>query len=550
MALSSLELGSIGPLSKAVLNFDDKLNVITGETGVGKSVLLTTLKLLKGQNFKNIQTIKETNPDIFVNGVFSNLTSTTYKVIESTGANYTEDDDLIIARKLINGKFNSYLNGFQISSSALNLITEELLQICGQNDQIQLTKETFATNFIDEFGSLQNLREEYLEKKKAVKEKESEIEQFQNSQNDLEFEIWKIKQFLEDFDKVKPMKDELALVKEQIKISENSVQYLNLLSSSRKVLNDDDNSLMSNLAILRQHINNLKEIDKSFEQNLSEIDNIDGQLSGIFSKIASAISSSDFEDVDIDALQSRLSDLKGLELKHKDNLNNLIEKSDRDKLRLDELEKPDNYSEKLNDELKKCSQELNNKSNQLLEERRKAANRLEEIVNQQLEDLALKGAVFEVEVSQDLSVKFLYSPHKKMKPLPIMKIASGGELSRLQLALEIAKSLNQNDKSKQVFVFDEIDSGIGGQTAVIIAQKLQELAQNNQIILVTHQASIAATADKHFLIKKVSETDAKIEELDDENKEYEIARMLSGNVTQTSLEHAKELLKQKEKQNV
>lgn len=550
--LSSLDIKNIGPIQNASLEFSSGLNVITGETGAGKSMLLTAISLMLGNSNSKLSTIKDSSDEFYVHATFDDLSFSMIEFVSNCGIDIS--DELIVSRQMKGDKMRSYVCNQRVSLNILNSIAEKIVYIHGQSQYLNLLKPSEVCEIVDEYGNLHNLKNEYMSVKKHLHDINAEIDKVVNLQSSKDLQIALLNAFKEEFEKVNPQKDEIADLKSSIKMQESYEEYSHLLNNASDTISSsssNDFSLLSSLSSVRLIIQKLSKFNKDFEGYYDKVDDIYEVLEDLNLKISRQIADFSTQNTDVDSLQSRLFVLTDFEKKHHDSLNNLIERYNKTSDELASLENHDTIYKDLQKKQSDLTDELSKISRNLHQARNKSAKDLSKLINNQLVDLNMKDS--SVKISFDLVdvPKFDYSPHKNVNFMPISKIASGGELSRICLAIEVAKSQktaydisipSQKNAIKTTYIFDEVDTGIGGVTALNVAQKLSDISKDHQIIVVTHLAQVAAKADRHFKISKDSNNETSLTKIEGDLRVDEIARMMSGKITSSSLQHAKELL--------
>ncbi|MDR0950272.1 MAG: AAA family ATPase [Candidatus Ancillula sp.] len=528
--LETLILENVGPIRKAELNFDSGLNVITGETGAGKSMLLTGVDLISGNNPSRLNSLKGTIK------------------ISASAVFFSKSEEIIIERYFdpesnrLKGKYNNK----PATASYLKDEVIKLLQIHGQSEQMKLLKSNYALSLVDKYGKIND--SDYIQAKNSVISIQAKIEDLEDKIANSDRKIDELKQFIEKFENVNPKPEEDIIIKNRINKIQNIANFATGLHQVLSILEGvdfDSDSVLSMLKTACQSLSGISQYDSKIEKLSERLDSSLLEIQDIARELANVVGELEVEPGELDVLNERYSNITSLTKYYNMDLEELINKYSEACDELGQLQKPDNYLEKLTIELESAQINFKKADIKLKNEREKAAKNLANAVTEQFVDLALSGASFIIEVVDTETINFLYQPHKSVAPGNISKIASGGELSRIQLALEIAllQNVDQENENSITYIFDEVDAGIGGKAAIAVANKLKLLSQTYQIVVVTHLATVAAVADKHFFVNKEIETgETLVKQLDYNQRIEELARLLSGEVTKASLEHAKELL--------
>lgn len=541
--LTFLEIENILLVKSLAVSFMRGMCVLTGETGAGKSIILNSILLLLGKKTKtDIKSlVREGCEKGFVNGSFdisNNLELRTF--LRDKGF---ESEEEIIIKRIISKteKDRIFLNGSLISASLLVEIGNFLIEVNRQNEQISLLEKSYHLKILDlysETGAELSMVEsaykdlaEILAQKKATIEM---LEKFKNERDYLEF-------LVQEISKLAPEEgEEEKLTSQKIEISKAIKQTQSVNDVMQKLFYEKNirSSFVSALKMLSDHA----EAEEIIERILVEIDGLEEVLSAAVYGEAS--------ESTLDKLNERLFLIRDIARKYKVKPDELPEFLQEQKRILESINLSDAKLLELSVKEKEAQAKYNDCARALSAKRKIHAKKLEDQINGEFESLQMKGANFFVEFS-DLPkatlqgvdcVEFLIQTNVGTKRGSIAKIASGGELSRILLAIKIALLKIQ---TIQTVIFDEIDAGIGGMAALAVGEKLKELSKCVQIILITHQAQIASKADLHLKIAKTEidgEMHTNLKPLNLVEKEYEIARMLTGSTSEESLLNARQIL--------
>ncbi len=556
--LTFLKIQNLAIADDISLEIPEGFTVLTGETGAGKSIIVDAIALLSGARAYR-ELIRTGKEKAIIEGIFENIPQKTAEILRKLEID--PDNSLTVKRVIIkNGKNRIFLNDHLVTLSQLEEIGKTLVEIHSQNDQIQLLNTDNHINYLDIFGKHHNLLEKLNNLyKKVVKEKEklnklSISEKEKNQKIDmLKFQINEIKELDLKENEIEELQKKKKLLKNTEKIKEN-IQIAN------QILNSEP-SLFENVKKLHQAIESLSSFKQNFETYANEIENFLQNLKEIDIELGEVSYSLESEEMSLDDIENRLYQIEKIQRKYGETYSEIMEFLKHAEEELSTLEELDF---KLREQRKRVIEEIENylKVAQELSEKRKAtAKKFEKRLTEELKQLAMKDVVIDFRIetqklpsSEQETLEFVVSPggidsgeifispNIGEEPKPLAKIASGGELSRVMLAIKVLL----DDKLDKLTVFDEIDTGIGGETAFYIGEKLKRLSKNKQVLCVTHLAQIASKADNHFFIEKIvfeGRTKTVVKLLNKEDRVKEIARMLGGDkFSKTSLNHAKELL--------
>ncbi len=548
--ITFLEIENILLIKKAEIEFDKGLCVLTGETGAGKSIILNSILFLLGKK------IKTDTKSLLRNGTEKGGVSGSFDISKNSSLKtflkdkgFEVEDELVI-KKVIGAseKERSFLNGSLISNSMLTEVGNFLIEVNRQNEQIGLLEKSFHLKILDlyaetgsELSLVENAYRELTLIRGELKQTEILLEKFKNDRDYLESLVAEIEGLaLEE-------NEEQILNDKKIEVSKILKDVQNINECQQKLFYEK-NIRSSFVSALKALTGKNAPEDNQFEliinRILNEIDELEEALNS-YSK------EKNYTEYDLDKINERLFLIRDIARKYKVKPEELTSFLDSQKEILNQI----NFSDEKIHILRKKETEAVFKykefASSLSEKRKMLAKKLESQINEEFADLEMKGANFIVEFKENSeifgstgvdAVEFLVSTNVGMKLASLAKVASGGELSRLLLAIKIAL-LKVN--MMETVIFDEIDAGIGGKTSTAVAMKLLELSQNVQVILITHQAQIASKAKLHLKIQKGMVENAvqtSIFALNKEERELEIARMLSGETSKEAIETAKKML--------
>ena len=545
--LETLYIENVAVIESAEISFTSKFNVLTGETGAGKSIIIDSINAILGER---------TPKDIIRNGCDYALITAEFSVSKSVEAKlidlgYSCDEGtIIISRKLsLDGRNNVRINGKPATVSILREIGVDLINIHGQHDSQHLLNSESHLNFIDALADNQVIYDEYITNYKKLVEIKHKIKDLTENNNNnadlkemLEFQIKE----LEEANITPGEKEKLEARRNIIK---NAEKIQIIIDFAKNSLNDSDNnnSVCDMLRISASNFEGLTGIDERFKAVSERFKGLEIESRELLNDIVSEFNEYDFDEYELDEIEKRLDIIYGLSLKYGSEENMLVHLAE-SKEKLDSIVNFDNVITELENEFTELLDKTKKISQKLTDSRVKTAKKFDREVAEQLQFLNMPFIKFTTEITGTKltskgaeTLEFLISTNPGEPPKPLIKIASGGELSRIMLAI---KTVLSGADDVETLIFDEIDSGISGNAAQKVAVKLQEIANDKQVICVTHLAQIAALAESHYVISKSSDSNksvTNISRLDYEGRVNELSRIISGgeiteNIRNTAIE--------------
>lgn len=559
-SLRELTIRNLGVIDTAEIEFKSGLTVLTGETGAGKTMVLTALNLILGGK-SDSDFVRSGQERLIVSGKFE-IGEALSLIVEDAGG-IVEENEVIINRSVTNqGKSKISLGGAVSSATQVSEMAQELIEIHAQASSARLSKGSVQLELLDSFAGHESLVSDYsadFEEHLNLRKRVAELER-QLSVRDLE--IAKLEAIVKDFERVKPQPGEIAELENEIN-KLGAVEELNTgIIQALATINSEENSAISALGLSKKILENLKGKDSALDSLIEDQSESIYGLVEVTGKIERYLSGLEADPARFDFLQLRKSELLGLVKKYGTGSDreiayeNLLAEADEASSRLADLQGGDLRLEELKSQSKEKFKELQSSAKKLSASRTTFAGKLSEAITKELALLAMANAKLIVSVLQSDEkesknysasgldeVSFLFTSHSDGKPLPLAKGASGGELSRVMLAVEVVLAKNS---PVGTYIFDEVDAGVGGKAAVEVGKRLALLAKNSQVIVVTHLAQVATWADNHLVVTKSesgSVTQSNIIEVTGSERRKEIARLLSGQDESISAqEHAGELL--------
>lgn len=554
--LRRLTVKNFALLSFLELEFGDRLNILSGETGAGKSIVVDCIMQLMGGRYdKSMLRYGETSG--FIEGVFS-----ADDALRSAASDYLEegDDELIVTRRFgADGKNEIRINGKTATLSMLRTLSASLIEICGQNEHQSLANVSNHIKIVDYYAghSTMQLKEkvasEYGKYCETVR-KLGEIGDAKSRARDLD--IYKFQ--LDEIDRAKVKEgeeEELAVARKRILGAE---KIGNALGEALELLSDGDRSVVELVSDVERGLNGISSYGDKYAEWAERLRSVSIEIEDIAESVSDELDALEFSPKELDAIEKRLDEIRGIARKYGD-FHAVAAYRDELLRKIDEIENAEDHYRKLLSEKDEILSVLYADSVLLSDERRKAALELQRLVETELSELGMENAVFKVEFAPlpdkgDCEsrlgkngmdeAEFYLSANAGQPLLPLVKIISGGELSRLMLALKVVSSKADDVPS---MIFDEIDTGISGKVGREVAKKLARLSRGKQLVCVTHLPQIASMADKHFFIDKYAEngqTYTRVRPLDRAGSIEEISRLSGGKDISTQAEANAEQMKQ------
>ena len=538
------------------LNFEKGMTVLTGETGAGKSIIIDAMNMMLGAR-ATTDVIRHGAPKAEIEGLFSIENSQALQeIFDEQGLEL--GDEIIIRREILqNGRSVSRVNGQMVNLSVLRAIGQHLVDIHGQHDQEELMRPQLHIQMLDEFGdtdflelkqsyqtnfeAYRQMRKQLLEIKKNQEEHKARIEM-------LEFQMAEIESAA-----LQPGED-LKLNQEHDKLL-NHKNISDTLTNAYTMLDNEEFSSLANVRSAMNDMESLEEYDAEYREISTSLSESYYALEDVTKRLEDIIEDLDFDGNRLMQIESRLDLIHAITRKYGGNVDDVLMYFAKITEEYNLLTGNHLSSDDLEVELKKLEVSLVDLASKLASARHNLAQQLEIEIQQELKDLYMDKARFQVQFNKgkftregNESVEFYISTNPGEDFKPLVKVASGGELSRLMLAI---KSAFSRKEGKTSIVFDEVDTGVSGRVAQAIAQKIHKIGQNGQVLAISHLPQVIAIADYQFFIEKISNdhsTVSTVRLLTVEERVEEVAKMLAGeNVTEAALSQARELLQSKEK---
>ena len=549
--LRELRLNNLAIIKNLDLEFNEGLISLTGETGAGKSIILDGISLLIGER-SNLEMIRTGEESLFAEGVFD-LSEVQKEKLNKLGFEI-EDDELIISRYFYrNSKSKITVNGMRMTVSKLKELMRNVLDLVGQHEHQYLLNKNYHLGLLDRFldKNGQELAKEIRNNVSSLKMINKKIEEIETEK----FRIMEKKDILEfqsnEIASLGLKENEDNELEEEYKILFNAGKISEKLENSIQRLKEGEYSVINSLGKIKKNLEQLSDISETYSELKEKIENIIYEVDDIGYSLEDMVENVESDDVRLEKVISRIDEINKLKLKYGSTIEEILAFREENEKKLSLIKFENNELADLKKEKEEKAKIYFENSRKLREIRKKVAENLEKTINVQLKDLNMANSKFKVAFSEKTvisskgmdDVEFMMVTNLGENYKPLAKIASGGEISRIMLALKTVFSSVDNIS---VLIFDEIDTGISGETVRKVAEKLKELSGTVQVICVTHSPQIAGKSNQQFFIKKEIEnkvTETKVRELDTEERIREIARIISGdNITETSIKHAKEIM--------
>lgn len=547
--ITSLNIRNYALIENLNIDFTKGLTVITGETGAGKSIIIDSIDLLLGQR---------ANSSIIRTGANSCVISATFDISKNIKAknvlaelSIDYENEIIIRRQIdISAKSKAYINDIPVSVSSLSNIGKYLVDFYAQNKSNMLFEESYQRQIIDIIAGNCNLLNKLSVKYDELEKLNSKKEDIEKSNTDREKMLDLYKYQIQEIKKANLSIDEEENIEKDLPKLKNAEKIQNITKEMISILYKQDNSIIDNLSTIAKQIDllqkygiNVDNISKNINLSISQLDDVYREIEEIYNGI-------DVSSEALDLMLERQQLIKKLKSKYGKTIQGIIDYCVDLEEKVKTLENYDINIEKVQKEIDELLKEITKICEEISSNRKKASCHISKKIMMELEDLNMKNSQFEIALEKTEitrtgfdKLEFMFSANKGEKLYPIALVASGGEISRLMLALSTTISENYN---VDTIIFDEIDTGTSGKTGDKIGKKLKSLSKNRQVISISHLAQIASSANNHIKIYKETQQDRNITKakiLNQKERIEEIAKIISGEqITEHALKHAEEML--------
>lgn len=535
-------------IDKLELEFSNKLNIITGETGSGKSILIGAIDTAFGAKVSK-ECIKTGCDRAYIElSLF--LNSPINQLLEENGIE-NFGNELIISREITNTGSRSRVNGTLVNQEFIKILRDKFIDVHSQHQTYSFMQPKFHINLLDSYAkaTCSKLFEEYTSLYNEYIDIKQKLEQAKNANTLTENQIEFLKFQIDEIETANiKSNDEDTELEKELEVLENAEKLKELTGSVSWTINNDDESILNALSQLKMNLSKATRMDESLEESESELINAIEILKDLSSSLRDYSQSLDNDTERLNEIQERLFNLDKLKRKYGGSLEQVLNTLEKLQTEYSSIVNFESNIEELEQKLSTYSTQLTKLAKEISEKRKMYSEVLSSLIVEKLEKLELPKAQFKIDVKEtDLNkygiddVEFLISTNISEPLKPLAKVASGGEISRVMLAL---KTIFAQHDNIDTVIFDEIDTGISGKTSQRVAEEIAELSDNCQIIMITHQAIIASKADKHIYVKKVQNdsTQVGIYVLNEDDKLKALAELASGEITDQSIEFAKTLV--------
>jgi DNA repair protein RecN (Recombination protein N) len=551
--LRELQIKNLAIIEHLELEFEDNLITLTGETGAGKSIILDGINLLIGEKAYR-EMIRDDEEYLEAQGVFE-VNKNQLRSLNDMGIEI-DDNEIIVQRRLDkSGKGKAFINGRRVPLTSLKEIMGTLVDLVGQHSHQLLLDSAHHIELIDKFldedaikvkNEIEEIVVEYHQVHNSISKLEEEKEEAKNKKELYEFQ-------LADIDGLALVEGEDEELEEEYKKLFNAGKIQDNLMKSLYLLREDEQSIMSLFNHVKKNIDYISKYGKEFESISERLEKLYFETEDIAYTLDDIVSDVDSDEHRLNKVVDRLDKINSLKKKYGFTIKEILQYRIEIENKLDSIRNSSFEISELKEKLDLLRRKYKESSEKLSVSRKKVANMIEKMLHEELADLNMPNAKFKVDFSIESKIRkngmdiieFMIATNVGQQYKPLAKIISGGEVSRIMLALKTVFSKVDNIP---ILIFDEIDTGVGGETVRKIASKLKEIGKNAQVICITHSPSIAAKGNQQFYIEKKvidNKTLTTVTKLSNEERIMEIGRMLAGeNISDSVIAHAKELLKE------
>ncbi len=554
--LKSFEVKDYALIEHISVEFGSGLNIITGETGAGKSILIDAMGLLLGERASTEVVRKGANKSV-VEGIFNvEENKKVKKLLEDNDIEYYPE--LILRREIsLKGSNRCFANDTPVSLSLIKEFGNFLVDLHGQHEHQSLLRTETHINYLDEFGDYDDLMIKYRKTYDDLVRTERELNSLKEREEILK-EKKEICSFqIKEIDEVSPEEGEEEKLNDELKILENSEKLAELTTEIYQLLYESENSVHDSIVKVQNNLSELVEIDNSFSESSSEAETIIALVNDISSFVQSYKAKVDLDPAHVEEIRERLGSINLLKKRYGGTVKSVLEH--RKKIG-EEFTLAENFEEKISElssALSKLREKAEKEAKSISQKRIQVSKKVKSGIENSLKELGISQPEFKTEILNEPAdgkplkfsstgidkVEFFISTNPGEDPKPLAKVASGGEVSRIMLSL---KSVLAMSDKLPLLIFDEIDVGVSGKIAQKVGNTLKELSKYHQIIAITHLPQIASLADSHYSIEKISKKDrviSSIKKLDEEEQVNEVAKLISGEkITDKSISTAQELI--------
>lgn len=551
--LTEIAVENVALIEEATLELAPGLNAITGETGAGKTLLATALQMLLGGRSRS-ESVRAGAKKATVEGTFVLPDGMAERILQETLGELAEevdvvDEEILLRRTLTEeGRSRCYVGGVTVPVKALASLGERLVSYHGQREQARLVEPAEQLGILDDFLDEEALRAKAFlgELWGRVEKDRRELSELKGSAEARVREVEFLRYQVTELEEAGYSATEYAdLVRERDRLR-NVTDLLEATSSATAVLSGEESGAVDAVARAESELDRAARYDEGLSGLLGRVRGVSAELTDVVYELRSYLDELEADPNRLETVEDRLQALRALERKYGEDVEGYLEEA---KARLTRMENFEEETAELEGRIREGEAKLEDLGETLSAGRRRAAEELSEKVQANLGDLNLGRTTFRAELVEGAlgpngreRVEFAIRPNPGEPELPVRRYASGGELSRIMLAIRLSQ---ERIEPGATYVFDEVDAGIGGETATAVGAKLRELGERNQVLTITHLPQIASEAKTHVVVAKAASdgrTLTRIQKVEGEERRRELARMLSGRIDEASLAHARELL--------
>ncbi|OQB15944.1 MAG: DNA repair protein RecN [Firmicutes bacterium ADurb.Bin193] len=555
--LVSLHIKNIAVIDEVFVEFGDGFNALTGETGAGKSILIDSLNMVLGQR---------TSRDLIRNGTDKAVVEAMFNINDPAVLSYLSEigvevdgGNILIYRDLnTDGRATSRINGMMVTAGMVKELSKLIINIHGQQDNQSLLNPSSHTAYLDSFAGITELVCEYKSVYDITKSLEKKLGELNENEREKQRRIELLKYQIDEIEGAHLKLGEEEALSDRREFLSGASKISEALEFSRAILYTNDENVHDMLSRVSASLSGIARYDLELSDFESKITEINFELDDIIHRIHAFADSIDFNPRELDMIEERLDLINSLKRKYGADIGEILKYNEKAKAELETIMQSEELSKKLENELSENLQKQTELSKEITQKRIAAGKLLEEKITFELSDLDMKRVSFQTEIEPCEfcptgadRVEFLISVNAGEPPKPLSKIASGGEMSRIMLAI---KSILADTDNVPTLIFDELDKGVSGRAAQKIAQKINKISSKRQVLCITHLAQIASMADTHFLIEKGmtdSVTQTKVIRLSKDDRVSELARIIGGaKITQLTMDSAKEMLEMAEEYKI
>ncbi|MDA3814169.1 MAG: DNA repair protein RecN [Candidatus Cloacimonetes bacterium] len=562
--IKSLSVENFIIVENLILEFENGLQVLTGETGAGKSIIVGAISLILGSDIHTGMLLDDSLP-AKLEAVFDidNDNKQLIELLKNNDIDLSEGEVFFAKEIGTNLRSKSYINGRRVSKDIIKKFQNVLIDFHSQRDQQKLFDTDFQLEVLDIYGKLTKIKELFTSKYQEIDSKIKKMKKLQKTESELAEKIKLYQYQIDEIEKIEPVIGEDTKLQAEMNLLTNAEDILNISSQLEQVIYEKENSVYDTISSYISQLAKFKDDNKKIEEAVNFLQDASADLDNSINSIREVQNIIEVDSTRLEYIQGRLSLLNSLSVKYKRDIAGILEYRNSIQQQIESYSSGKEEISELNDEIIAELININSLAEELSAKRKNAAINFEKEIVNNIKKLAIPDAKIEFKftdlensmgTSERLSglnetgkdaVDIYFSANKGVKLQPFRIAASGGELSRFLLAI---KKILSDRLDRRTIIFDEIDSGIGGKTSELLAEFIHDIGKYHQVLCISHLPQIASYSDRHFSIEKISgsrNSEVIVKILDENERKVEIARMLSGSETELALQHAAELINKK-----